>query len=270
MNRREVDHRQAAELLGAFALDALEHDEARWVQDHVDRCGACQAELADHREVLSLLTTAWAPPPTGVWDRIAADLGDTPPPLDMSPVRALREARQPAPPATAPTAPAPAAPSPARRPGRGLRLGAVAAAAAVAVGLAGYGIVENGPSGPPAVGPHAQELGRAAAAALVDPSARKVAMRSQDGGLSADAVVLGDGAGYVLEDNLPPLDAGRTYQLWGIVEGTPVSLGLLGRSPETFAFRVAGPVSALAITDEVEGGAVLPQADPLVVGALAP
>jgi anti-sigma factor RsiW len=265
MNRREVDHRQAAELLGAFALDALEDDEASQVRDHVDRCGACQGELADHREVLSLLTTAWAPPPTGVWDRIASGLGDPPPPLDMSPVRALREARHPA-----PQAPAPGAPSATRRPGRGLGLGAVAAAAAVAVGLAGYGVIDTAPSGPPAVGPHAQELGRAAAAALVDPSARKVAMRSEDGGLSAEAVVLGDGAGYVLEDNLPPLDAGRTYQLWGIVEGTPVSLGLLGRSPEKFAFQVAGPVSALAITDEAEGGAVLPQADPLVLGALAP
>jgi hypothetical protein len=265
MNRREVDHRQAAELLGAFALDALEDDEASQVRDHVDRCGACQAELADHREVLSLLTTAWAPPPSGVWDRIAADLGDTPPPLDMSRVRDLREARP-----AACRGPAPGPPSAARRPGRGLRLGAVAAAAAVVVGLAGYGLIDNAPSGPPSVGPHAQELGRAAAAALVHPSARKVAMRSEDGGLSAQAVVLADGAGYVVEDNLPPLDAGRTYQLWGIVEGTPVSLGLLGRSPERFAFRVAGPVSALAITNEAEGGAVLPQADPLVVGALAP
>jgi hypothetical protein len=255
----EMDHREAAELLGAFALDAVDENEARMVRDHVSRCGACQAELAEHREVLALLTTAWLPPPRGVWDRIAADLGEKPPPLDLSAVREVTASRPPVLP-------------PARR-HRRRRLGvaALAVAATAATGLLGYGMIdEAGPGGRPPVGRHSDELGRAAAAALVDPSARRVAMRSADGGLSVDAVLLADGAGYVLNDNLPPLDAGRTYQLWGIVDGTPVSLGLLGRSPDKFAFRAVAPVAALAITSEDEGGAVLPQDDPLVVGALAP
>ena len=265
-----MDHREAAELLGAFALDALEDHEARLLTDHVAGCEACQVELAEHREVLALLTTAWLPPPRGVWDRIAGDLGETPPPLDLASVRALRDTRPAAPLPAAPPSRLPGPPPGGRERGRGLRVAAIGAVAAVTAGVIGYGVIDEGGTRRPPVGSHAQELGRAAAAALVDPSARRVALRSEDGNLSVDAVVLADGAGYVVDDNLPGLEAGRTYQLWGMVEGTPVSLGLLGRSPDKFAFRVAGPVGALAITSEDEGGAVLPEGAPLVVGALAP
>ncbi len=75
--------------------------------------------------------------------------------------------------------------------------------------------------------------------------------------------------------NLPPAEAGRTYQLWGIPEGqSPVSLG-------TFNTGTGGEVTVLltvppgvdvqdsdlsAVTDEPAGGSPQPTTTPFLVG----
>jgi hypothetical protein len=93
-----------------------------------------------------------------------------------------------------------------------------------------------------------------------------VALRSNDGRLSAEAVLLPDGTGYLVRSNLPPLPNSRTYQLWAVHGGTTVSVGVLGPTPEPMAFRAAGDISALAITEEVAGGVVSTREPPLVLG----
>ncbi len=56
----------------------------------------------------------------------------------------------------------------------------------------------------------------------------------------------------------PALASDRTYQLWGVVQGKTVSLGLLGNHPGDVAFTVnpSAPIKAFAVTDEVAGGVV--------------
>lgn len=46
------------DLLEGYALDALEPDEARTVEEHLTSCDACRQRLAEHREVLVALPAA--------------------------------------------------------------------------------------------------------------------------------------------------------------------------------------------------------------------
>src|SRR5687767_20703 len=94
---RELSHAEVVDLLGAYALDALEPAELQAVDRHVQGCRACRAEVAEHREVAGLLTPGWGKPPAGLWDRIATSLEEKPPPLDLAPVIAMKP---PAPPRT--------------------------------------------------------------------------------------------------------------------------------------------------------------------------
>jgi hypothetical protein len=240
-----MNHFEVRQLLGAYALDAVETDEQEMVEGHLRDCGACGNELAEHRETVAFLTPGWARAPEGVWDRIAGSLEEKPPPLDLAPVVPLR-----------PTG------------SRGAwATGLVAAVALVVIGLMGVKIVDDGRRiDRLAAGVHSEELRRAANAALVDPGADKVALRSEDGAWFAEAVVLDDGNGYLVRHNLPPLSPDRTYQLWALAGTSKVSVGVLGPSPEVAAFRATGPVWALAITEEPAGGVVSTERQPLVLG----
>jgi hypothetical protein len=51
-----------------------------------------------------------------------------------------------------------------------------------------------------------------------------------------------------------------------VVGTAKVSVGVLGNEPKIVPFKMNGPVSALAITEEVAGGVVASRADPVVVG----
>jgi voltage-gated potassium channel Kch len=77
-----------------------------------------------------------------------------------------------------------------------------------------------------------------------------------------------DGSGYLGAASLPPLDAGRTYQLWGKVGDELVSLAVLGADPDVVPFRADG-VTLLAVTAERAGGVVRSDRDPVVSGQLS-
>ena len=256
---RELSHEEVVDLLGAYALDALEPAELQAVERHVEGCHACLAEVAEHREVAGLLTPGWGKPPAGLWDRIAASLEDSPPPLDLAPVIAMK----PAPPPTQITDAAAGR----RRRTLGLGIAAMVAAAAVAmVGFLGVQLGEDrGRVDQYAVDAYG-ELERSANAALADPSAQKVDLVSTDGARFVQAVVLRDGTGYLVNPKLPALSRERTYQLWAVVGTAKISVGVLGNEPKIVPFKMNGPVSALAITEEVAGGVVASRADPIVVG----
>lgn len=63
--------------IAAYAVGALEPDEAGALEAHLATCAACQAELAAHREALAHLVVDEEPPP-GLWGRIVATLPDAP------------------------------------------------------------------------------------------------------------------------------------------------------------------------------------------------
>jgi anti-sigma-K factor RskA len=78
------------------------------------------------------------------------------------------------------------------------------------------------------------------------------------------------GAAYLLPKDLATLPAGRTYQLWGRIDGRMISLGLLGSRPAVTAFSVnpEAPVSLFAITAEPSGGVLQPTTTPVVQGVV--
>lgn len=252
---RELSHPEVTDLLGAYALDALEPAEFQAVDRHVQECPACRAEVAEHREVAGLLTPGWAKPPAGLWDRIAASLEEVPPPLDLAPVIAMK--------------PAPAIRTIGKRRGNmGVGIAAMVAVAAVAmVGFLGIRVADDRKRLDRFESQaYSDQLTQSANAALADPSARKVDLISTDGIRNVQAVVLPDGTGYVVKNNLPVLSAERTYQMWAVVGSAKISVGVLGSEVKVVPFKMNGNVTALAITDEVAGGVVASRAVPVVVG----
>src|SRR5580692_982792 len=71
-----MEHDEIESLLGAYALDAVDPDEALEIEAHLSTCPRCRAELAAHREVAALLGNSGSEAPHGLWDRIASQLGD--------------------------------------------------------------------------------------------------------------------------------------------------------------------------------------------------
>jgi len=75
-------------------------------------------------------------------------------------------------------------------------------------------------------------------------------------------------ATYINTKDLPPLAMGKQYQLWAIVDGKPVDLGVLPTEKSQTAFvkvkDVAEP-QAFAITIEPKGGSVNPTMDQMIV-----
>lgn len=244
----KLTHSQIEELLGAYALDAVEPDEADAVELHLRECPRCRAEVADHREVAAVLAYGGAAAPDGVWSRIAGALEETPPKLDLARMDLRRKRRL----------------VPARV------VTALAAAAAAVIGLLGVQVArQDARLNELAAAVGTDGLDEAVRAALLDESAHKVSLRSDDGRISADAIVQPDGRAFLVRHNLPHLPDTLTYQLWALAGDRTVSVGVLGSAPRTSAFTVdPEEVSVLAVTAEQAGGAPAPTNDPLLRGFL--
>ena len=70
--------------------------------------------------------------------------------------------------------------------------------------------------------------------------------------------------GYVFTDTLPDLAADRSYQLWAINDNGVISAGIFGTGGVA-PFVVDGDLAGLAITEEVSGGVVVSENDPVAV-----
>jgi Anti-sigma-K factor rskA/Putative zinc-finger len=253
-----MSHDEVAELLGAYALDAVERDEATAIEAHLESCPRCRDELRNHREVAGLLSYAGQEAPAGLWDRIMNDVRneEAPPissrPAVISPSRASRIGRT---------------------NWRRWILPVAAAAAIVIVALLAVEVarLQNRTD-------HlSHELSQMAnqptmanvEAALAVPGARRVTLRATEGSVSIQAVILPDGSGYLYDSTLEPLATRQTYQLWGQSGQHLISYGLIGASPApVITFRVGSPVQALAISVESAGGVVAPTSSPVVSGAV--
>lgn len=226
-----TEHQRIEELLPVYALGAVEPEEAAAVQSHLDTCTSCLEELG------ILLTTASAlegdkAPPAGVWEGIAEETDDRHP---IATVTNITE----------------------RKMGRGLSLfaGVAAAAALVFVGFFLARLTD------------ADALGEQAVMAAAENAARQegaiVAEFLVDQTPVAEVILTADGKGFVIPDeNLPTLDASRTYQLWVInTDEAVISAGVLGSNPSPAPFTWTGEVTGLALTREVAGGVVSSEGD---------
>ena len=220
-----LDHAGVQELLGAFALDALDPTEADAVEVHLRECPRCRAEVEEYRETAAMLAFGGVTAPPGVWEKIQASLEEAPPKLELARVVPLRPSS------------------------RWQTFGAkLAAAAAVVISLVALGVsvARSGDGG------SGSSLDDEIAAVILDPEAQHVAL---DGQGSAEVYVL-DGKAYLVKHSLPALPDGQTYQLWGQQGETKVSLAVLGNDPERVKLPLGGSYEALAITAEESPGVV--------------
>jgi anti-sigma-K factor RskA len=246
---RQLSHAELEALLGSYALDAVDGPEKEAIEVHLLECPRCRAEVAEHREVAALLGNVGTPAPEQLWDRIAASLEEAPPDLGLGAVSELRPLRR----------------TIQRRLVVGL--GAIAAAAAVVIGLLAFQVhrLDNRVNSLAQATPD-HGLSQVATAAVLDPQARRVDLRAAQGNQSVQGVVLPNGNGYLVKVDLRPLSSGQTYQLWAITGSRQVSLGVLGADPQQAAFSLGSQnaASTLAVTVEPFGG-VTSTTNPTVV-----
>jgi anti-sigma-K factor RskA len=240
----ELTPDEMRELLGAFALDALDDDERRQVEAHLLSDADARAELHALQLGASWLAQSSERPSQDAWARIAAQLDDDEPdepPVTATNVVALSSRRS----FAATTA----------------RVLGIAAAIVVVVVIAGgvRSVVVDDTNVSDAA------LAAAARTARDTPGVTKLPLRDDDGNVAATAVVLPSGTGIVTAE-LPQLSERRTYELWALTDDGPVSLGTFGRAR---AFHADGPMSGMAVTDEPAGGSPEPTGPVVARGELS-
>jgi anti-sigma-K factor RskA len=107
-------------------------------------------------------------------------------------------------------------------------------------------------------------------AALLTPDHKLVNLMSSTQVNLAQFVVLPDGQGYLVKSSMPKLSSTQTYQLWGVINGKTISIGLMGGNPRQVAFTVSGSSrpSKLAVTVEPAGGSVSPTSPVIATGVV--
>lgn len=280
-NEHDEAHNEIRSLLGVYAVDALEAQENTVVRGHLESCAECRDEmvaLADAAAAVAL--TADVEPSPDLWDRLLAGmradsvgsvgsvgsgsvgsvvshgLGETgvadANSQSWSPKLHLNEPVSPV------SLPAMATRSTVvelathrvtvRR--RSLRMALAGAAAAAALAVPATLVLTGGPA--PTIAAMAERAEKAPGSQL---GSLVLAENKQTVG---QIVLTANGEGYVKSSTLAPLPAEQTYQLWAIVDGKPVSAGLLGNDPGDSAFTVKGDVAAMALSIEPKGGVAQP------------
>jgi anti-sigma factor RsiW len=234
-SRPELD-----ELLGAYALDAIEPVERfemeQYLHDNVDARREVD-ELRETAALLALLQVQREPIDEHVWADIESAIHEPAPvaaPAEIVPLHdaarsELREAR--------------------RRRAVPLPVAALlVAAASVAIVL--LAARHNTPA-------------RSAAAqfnSVVKNGGTQTAIMGKNGTL-AHVVRASDGSGFFHVDDMPALPPGHVYQLWVLAPGktAPISAGVLGRAPHAYSsFTFQGKIQAYALSVENAPGAISP------------
>jgi hypothetical protein len=239
-----LTHEQIEELLGAYALDAVEGEEREAIELHLRECPRCRAEVAEHREVAALIAHGGAPAPAGVWDKIVSSLEEPPPRMRIE---------------VGPDGGSvvPFEPRPRSRMSR-VQVALLGVAAAVILVLAVAVVRLDQRLGDM---DHKATASQVASAALVDPSSRRGTLELHD--VAVPAAITRDGSGFLLAGSTPALRSGLVYQLWGMHGTQPISLGTFGGRSDVVPFHVGPGITALAVTEERAPGAAQPTEAPI-------
>jgi anti-sigma factor RsiW len=233
-----------------IADDAVDREEAQEIEAHLASCPRCAAELAEHHEMAGLLSGVGAEAPRGLWDAIAAQTGaprelagqGSAPIADLGQHRAARS-----------------------RPKVGWAMRLTIGVAAVAVALALIAGVQihhlDGKVNQLTALSRTQGISQAVQSALLNPDVKRIALtgNASSGATAAELVVLPSGTSFLVNSRLEALPGSETYQLWGIIDGRAISLGVLGAHPSTVPFTLdaSSSLTAFAITAERAGGVVV-------------
>jgi len=232
---------QLDDSVAAHALNALPEGERDLVETAIGFDEELNSHYEAHRRIAAELVEGFSDvvraASPDLWDRIALEAG-----LATSPDPSSADAT---------VKPAPS------RWRRYAPLVAGIAAVLVAISLtAGILSSRSEPAGLEALAVNSADLPGSINVELVDPTV---------GTAVADVVVTTDGEGFVDGSALPTLPENRTYQVWAIVGERVISVGIIGNRPEISAFRVEGQLAGLAISEEILGGVVVSEQDPVGV-----
>jgi anti-sigma-K factor RskA len=258
-------------LLPAYALGASTPEEAARVRELLVRCPDGRRELAEYAHLADTLAetvTPVAPPPSlraSLLAKVAASAETSAPPAP-APVHIQARAPQ-------TVVPFPAQPAP--QPKRAFPWRLVAAAAVAIVVLSNVYWASSLSATQERLAALEQQQGDVVTLLSGDTVQRLVLTSSS----SAEplAVVLWDPdqeTATLVTDQLPPLTADLTYQLWLIGDAGPVSAGLFRTNDArqaAFVFDTIDGISAYAavgISVEPASGSPAPTTDPLAVGAV--
>jgi anti-sigma-K factor RskA len=243
----------ASDLIEGYALGLLDHREQLRARRAIASDDEARRRFESAMQTLDRideLAAAGEPPPgEAVWRRIRREAG-----LDESPPAVDAAGRD--------------------RAGRWsvlIRVGwraPVAVAAVVVLAVLSVRVVQLDASNRSLTAAASAPLAAVVDQAKADPTSSLVTLAGSSAAgtaVSVDVVYRPDGTGYLIGDSLPALDADRTYQLWAIVGDRVISAGVFGADPGIAPFQVVGEVAGLALTDEVAGGVVSSEQQPVAL-----
>ncbi|MGD0852866.1 MAG: anti-sigma factor [Acidimicrobiales bacterium] len=246
-----MSHDEASELLAVAALHAVDAETLAAIEEHAATCPRCQSELDGYRAVAAALGNSVEELPEGLWTNISSQLwerkGDVAamPPLVVGDTPADVVAIGTASPRS-------------RRVRAAVGALALAAAASIVVLALSLSSAQNHVTNLQAALKVASRS--AVQRAMATPGHQVVDLTSATDQQLAKFVMLPDGTGYLVKSTMPALASNDTYQLWGIVNGSPVSIGVMGSSPGqvTFTLNASPGPTELAVTVQKAGGSLTP------------
>ena len=246
-----MSHDEASELLAVAALHAVDAETLAAIEEHATTCPRCQSELDSYRAVAAAIGNSVEELPEGLWTNISSQLWDHKGESTVMPALLIGE-----PPADV------VAIGSATRSSRRVRtaLAALAFAAAASIVVLALSLSSAQNQVTHLQGVIASASRSAVQRAMATPGHQIVNLTSATDQKLAEFVMLPDGTGYLVKSNMPALSPNDTYQLWGIVKGSPVSIGVMGSSPGQVTFTLdssPGP-SELAVTVQPAGGSLTP------------
>jgi anti-sigma-K factor RskA len=244
-----MNHSDYEQLAAGYVLGALEPDDEHDFQRHLGGCAQCEAIVRELEGVVGQLAYAAPPvdPPETLWASIQREVRP-----ERRPVQPLR---------------------PRRRAGPLLvRLAAAAAIVAmVALGVWNLNLRDENVSYRERVAALEQ-----AASLLNQPNSSRVELQGSATGTQATVVASSpQDRGVLIVENLPPLQRGRVYELWGIPEGGQgrpekalVFIPLRRQGVQALEFQVPiQPGTVFAITEEPgPRGSEQPTTEPILAG----
>ncbi|MFJ3921599.1 anti-sigma factor [Streptomyces sp. NPDC090022] len=237
-------------LAAAYALGALEDDERRAFEEHLQACEACRLEAAEFKATAARLAAAAAqPPPAAAKARVMAAIDG---------VRQL-------PPHIPVPAAAPALGGILRR--RAVSLALAASVAAAALGGVAVWQSQNADDLEQQARQAQQQLDEVSAV-LAAPDASTVHGKAANGALTTVVASEQQNKAVFTAANLPAPGAGKTYQLWLDHDGTMRPAGLIHGDGTVILTGNPADASAVGLTLEPAGGSPQPTTDPLLLMTL--
>jgi anti-sigma-K factor RskA len=253
-------------LSGAYALDALEPEEAAAFEEHLESCSSCRDEVRSLREAAGALSLDVAEtPPHALRSSVLAGISQVRP---LPPVADVADA--PTPVVAATSAPAPVDEVAAARERRDRRrspwlIGVAAALALVAGGAVVRTVQLNERLG--SVSQQAAEVTEV----LTAPDSTTTTAAVTTGGRAAVVSSQSLGKSVLVTDGLAPAPAGQTYQIWYLSDsGAPTSAGFVpaGEQSAVVLQGDLGAASAVGVTVEPQGGSSAPTTTPVLAVAV--